>query len=487
MAYVMGIARNQTMLLPAAVEDYISPENPVRAIDAFVDSLDLKQMGFRLREKGDVGRDGYHPGTLLKLYLWGYFSRTRSSRRLEEACEVNLNAIWLTGDLHPDHSTISDFRKNHASLLKQIFKQFNLLCMELELFSKELVAIDGTFIKAVNSKARSFTKTKLTKLMESIDKAVAKYLLELESADKKEQQATLNERVQKLPAKIEKMNKRRGELEELLKQCEESKTGQINLTDPESRQLRKNGQATVGYNVQTAVDDKHHMIASCEVTQEANDLHLLDQMAQQAKADLNLQEDADLTVLADKGYGCPVEFAACQEHQTQACVPMQKTPEAGDGSILEKDFSYQAQSDSYRCPEGKTLPRKADDMGDNGTGYRVYYEAKQCRNCPVLNRCTKGNYRKFRVNIHKAAMDAVQGRLKANPKLYAKRSALVEHPFGTIKDWNGGKDLLCRGLELAETETRLSFWAYNFKRALKVLGIKALMEGIGEWQEATAG
>jgi transposase len=486
MDYVRGVPRDQVMLLPAAVEDYVSAANPVRAIDAFVDALDLTKLGLSLRDHGARGRASYHPRVLLKLYLWGYFSRTRSSRRLEEACQTNLNAIWLTGNLQPDHSTISDFRKVHGKPLKQIFKQFNVLCLELGLFGKELVAIDGSFIKAVNSKSRSFTKNKLTLMLKSIEGAVSKYLTQLDAADGDEQAVphAKEEGAKKLQDKIEKLKKRREKLEGLLEECGQSPTGQVNQTDPDSRQLCKRGQSTVGYNVQTAVDEKHHLVASCEVTQEPNDMRLLDKMSQQAKEDLGLEEDAELQVLADTGYGSPREFTACEEHNTKAIVPMQKTPVAGDGTYSEEDFAYQSESDSYQCPQGKSLIRKADDLRDTGSGYRVYYDAKQCRGCPMLGHCTSGKYRKLRISIHKDAVEAVEARRRENPQLYRKRSSLVEHPFGTLKDWTGGKDLLCCGLELAAAETGLNFWAYNFKRVLRVIGMEDLLEGIRAWGAA---
>lgn len=466
------------MLLPASVDDYVSNDSPVRAIDAFVDLLDLGKLGIAVRPPTIVGRASYHPSVLLKLFLWGYVSRTRSSRRLEEACSSNLQAIWLTGNLQPDHSTISDFRKHHSATLKGVFREFNLLCLDMNLFGRELVAIDGTFMKAVNGRARSFTKEKLINLMESIDQNVSRYLEELESTDQQDQQGIPSGRESKLKEKLEKLKQRRGELEALLWECQSTPTGQVNLTDPDSRQLRKRGKSTVGYNVQSAVDDKHHLIASCEVTQEANDTRLLDQMAQQAKEDLRLQKDAALGVLADTGYGCPVELGACEAHKTQAYVPMPKQSEAGDGSVSNESFTYQEESDSYLCPEGKSLPRKSDDIRSNGNGYRVYYEVSQCRGCPRLAHCTKGEYRKFKVSIHKAAIAAAEQRLRDNLEIHRKRKTLVEHPFGTIKEWNGGRDLLCRGLDLAGAEMRMSFWAYNFKRVLNVVGIAELLAAI---------
>ena len=478
MVYIQGADRAQTMLLPSTVEDCVSSENPVRAIDAFVETLDLVSLGFTVAgENLTGGRPRYRPGTLLKLYLWGYFARIRSSRRLEEACTSNLNAIWITGNLTPDHSTISEFRKANAKALKTIFRQFNLICIELKLFSREPIAIDGTFIKAVNSKSRSFTKNKLEKLIKTIDNKVADYLDRLDQADS---QAQPKEDSDGLQAKIEKLKTKTQEYKNLLKDCEKSPSGQVSQTDPDSRQLLKRGSHTVGYNVQSAVDEKHNLIASCEVTTEANDLHLLHKMSQQAKQDLNLNSDSPLEVLADIGYHESRELSDCEADNTTTYVPAQKTNTAGDGSISSEDFIYHPESDTYQCSQGKHLPRKADDVRNlaRGKGYRVYYDVRLCRGCPLLASCTKGKYRKIKINFHREALRKNAQRLKDNPTLYRKRAAMVEHPFGTLKDWNGRRDLLCRGLKLASAETRLSAFTYNFKRVLNIIGIDALMTAI---------
>ena len=480
MVYIQGTDRSQTMLLPASIEDYVTQENPVRAIDAFVETLDLCELGFTVAGanlKG--GRPRYHPSVLLKLYLWGYFARIRSSRRLKEACNSNLNAIWITGNLAPDHSTISDFRKNNTKALKSIFRQFNLICIDLNLFGRELIAIDGTFIKAVNSKSRSFTKSKLQKLIKQIDTKVDEYLEHLELSDCETQ---LKEDSTGLQKKIEKLKVKNKRYKELLEDCEKTSTGQVNLTDPESRQLKKRGSHTVGYNVQSAVDEKHHLMASCEVTNHPTDHHLLHQISQQAKEDLSLDAKAPLEVLADTGYHDSSELSKCGTDNTTTYVPGQKTRLPGDGSVTNAQFIHHPESDTYECPNGKHLPRKADDIRSAGRGYRVYFDYKLCRGCPLLKRCTKGKYRKFKINFHHETLSANAKRLKENPKFYRKRAALVEHPFGTIKDWNGRRDLLCRGIELAAVETRLSAFTYNFKRVLKLIGLNDLMSAINTRQ-----
>jgi transposase len=478
--YIEGDDRSQVMLLPPAVDDYVSPASPVRAIDAFVDQLDLANLGFKIRTAASEGRSSYAPATLLKLYLWGYLKRTRSSRGLETACAENLQAIWLTRNLRPDHSTIADFRKDHAAPLKAILREFNLICFELRLFGKELVAIDGTFIKAVNSTTRSFTTTKLAKLIEGIDKAIDRYTAALAEADEAHLPVRSGEGdVRVLRRKLDKIRERKIVLEGHQTRCAESPTGQINLTDPDCRQLRKRGKTTIGYNVQAAVDDKHHLIATVEVTQQGNDQHSLDPVAQQAKEDLGLAAGAPLTVIADTGYGTGPQHAACEAHGTRALAPVQKNHHQSNGLYNNDQFTHQPGSDSYLCPQGEVLARKADTKTDDPNGgFRTYYHAAACKACPVRAKCTGSTFRKLLVSVHQEALARARERLAAEPAIMRKRAGLVEHPFGTIKDRHGCGGLLCRGLALAGAEMGLSAWAYNFTRVIHLVGVDVLLEAI---------
>lgn len=480
--YIEGTDRYQPMLLPAAVDDYISPASPVRAIDAFVDSLDLPALGFKTREDFSEGRSSYHPGTLLKLYLWGYLKRTRSSRGLENACAENLQAIWLTRNLRPDHSTICDFRKSHPAAFKTILREFNLICFQLHLFGKELVAIDGTFIKAVNSPARSFTQGKLAKLIEAIDKATTRYLDELQQADQNDTPSSSRppssqSQVAELRRKLAKIKERKALLTGYQTRCGDSPTGQVNLTDADARQLRKRGKSTVGYNVQAAVDAKHHLIATVEVTQDPTDLHLLDPISQQAKADLDLPADAPLKVLADTGYGTGPPHSACEAHGTIALAPLHKTDTNG---LYNNDrFSHDPATDSYTCPQGKTLTRKADTKSRHSPeGYHTYHHAAACHGCPVRAQCTKSPHRKLLVSIHHAVIVRSRERLAADPSAMRTRASLVEHPFSTIKDRHGYTGLLCRGIKHAAAEMGLSAWAYNFTRVINLVGLDVLLGAI---------
>lgn len=482
--YIEGSDRYQPMLLPAAVDDYVSSASPVRAIDAFVDSLDLAALGFKTRNDSSEGRCSYHPGSLLKLYLWGYLKRTRSSRGLENACAENLQAIWLTGNLRPDHSTISDFRKNNSAALKTILREFNLICFSLRLFGRELVAIDGTFIKAVNSSTRSFTKAKLDKLIEGIDQAITRYLDELQQAEQNENPASSGDPSSKsataeLQRKLDKIKQRKAILTDYQTRCQDSPTGQVNLTDPDARQLRKRGKSTVGYNVQAAVDAKNHLIATVEVTQEPTDLHLLDSIAQQAKQALDLPADAPLKVLADTGYGTGPQHCACEANGTIALAPVQTNNSQTNGLYNNDEFTHDPATDSYTCPQGKTLTRKADTKpADPGGGFQTYYNAAACQDCPVRAQCTKSPFRKLLISVHHAVIVRSRERLAADPTAMRQRASLVEHPFSTIKDRHGYTGLLCKGIKQASAEMNLSAWAYNFTRVVNLVGLDALLGAI---------
>jgi transposase len=493
MAFVKGLDRGETLLLPASVDDFIGRENPVRAVDAFVDSLDLQSLGFALRDESATGRASYHPAVLLKLHLWGYFARIRSSRSLEDAAAHNLNAIWLTGNLRPDHTTISRFRKSNVVAITGIFSRFTLICLELGLFGKELIAIDGTFIKAVNSRAKSYTAKQLRKLVEKIERAAQHYHDQLEALDAREDQVSPKDerddegnasQREELSAKLESIRQHQSELQTRLDECEQNESRQLSLTDPDCRKLRKRGKTTVGYNVQIAVDSKHHLIVACEVTQDGNDLGQLHPMARKAKEALGLSPDAPLNALADTGYHSGAQLAGCRGDNTETYVPEPKRKSGSEGVYKETDFIHHPaaeeadpRSDYYICPNNEVLSRKKDDNRANGQGYRVYAASSaSCRTCPLKSSCTKKRLRTLSVSIHKEVIEEVRDRMARSPDATRQRASLVEHPFGTIKDWTGGRDLLGKGKDNAAMETKTHSWSYNLKRTLKVVGMGALME-----------
>jgi transposase len=477
MSYLKGSDRHQGLLLPATVEDYVSEENPVRAIDAFVEGVDLKGLGFEVREENEVGAPSYDMRALLKLYLYGYLNRIRSSRELEKATKRNLEVIWLMRQLTPDHWTISEFRRKHRKQFKGLFRQFNVVCGSLGLFGADLVAIDGCFLKAVNSRARNFTQDKLEHLLKAVDQKIEDYIQSLEAADKEGAAQGMKEsaaKVESMKEKLKKLENKRKDYEALMEAAKQSSTGQISLTDPDSRSLKKTNEKVVGYNAQIAMDEKHHMMATQEVTQEPSDWKLLAPMAQEAKKELKVEK---LRTVADSGYYSHEQMRECARHGVEATVPNGQVGKGGEGVYGLEKFQYCAEKDVYVCPNGKELLRHAD-LVERGSTYHIYYHTKACVECPLKESCTKGKYRKLHVVSDREFIDTIQRRWREQPDLRVRRSQLVEHPFGTIKFWWNMRAFLCRGLEMVRAEFSLSALAYNFRRALSVLGVAKLVAAL---------
>ena len=465
------------MLLPESVEDYVGADNPVRVIEAFVEGLDLQALGFALKAEEAPGAPPYDPKALLKLYVYGYLNRIRSSRELEKAARRNLEVIWLLGRLTPDHWTINAFRRGHRARFKAVFRQFNLVCGSLGLFGAELVAIDGTFLKAVNSPRRNFSQGKLRRMIEEIDARSEAYLEALEASDREAPAQSLaagGEKPAQIQGKLAALEDKRRECAALLETLSAEPGAQVSLTDPESRALCKKGEFTVGYNAQIAVDSAQHLIAAEEVTREPNDATLLLPMAQAAREALGVEK---IAAVADRGYYSHEQVRACAEAGIEAYVPSPRRSVAGEGGYPIEVFRYDAPRDLYVCPQGRELPRHSDTTKASGR-HRTYYDSAVCRGCPVRPACTRGAYRKLTVHEHQEIIAANQARLRARPDILAQRHALAEHPFGTLKFWLGYRAFLCRGLEMVRAEFSLSCLAYNFRRALNVLGVGRLLEAL---------
>jgi transposase len=472
------------MLLAERVEDYVGADNPVRAVDAFVEGLDLPDLGFVLRTEGALGASEYDPRAMLKLYVYGYLNRLRSSRELEKATLRNLEVIWLMRKLTPDHWTINAFRKTHRARFKAVFRQFHLVCAGLGLFGAELVAVDGTFLKAVNNPQDNFTQAKVQKLLAQIDERSEAYLQELETLDREAAAQSLaagavahdgDHKAERLDQKLAALEEQRVRCQELLAAMEKSPTGQVSLHDPDARSLEKGQQRTVGYNAQIAVDASHHLIVAEEVTQEPNDAALLAPMAGTAKEALGV---AQIKVVADRGYYSHEQIRQCAEQGIVTYVPRQATPQAGTGGYPLERFTYEAKEDHFRCPQGRILTRH-EDSRKGRNWYRVYYAGKAaCRDCQVRAQCTKGQYRKLTVPVEEEIIAAVQARLRQHPEILAQRRTLVEHPFGTMKFWQGCHHFLTKGLEQVRAEFTLSCLAYNFRRVLNLLGVRPLLDAL---------
>ena len=475
---VEGIGREQSTLFPARLDDYVADDNPVRAVDVFVDGLDIEKLGFMRVQPHDVGRPGYHPRTMLKLYIYGYLNRVPSSRRLERECQRNIEVIWLTGQLAPDFKTIADFRKDNGKAIREVCRAFVLLCRKLNLLSEASVAIDGSKFKAVNARDKNFTEAKMKRRLERIDESIARYLSQLETADRLAAGGAdvPAAKVTRLKEKIGKLKEEVARLNAINTQLQASEDKQISLTDPDARSMATSGKDTgiVGYNVQAAVDTTNHLIVAHEVTNIGTDRHQLANMANQAREELGT---ATLEVVADRGYYEGGEIKACTDAGITVTLPKPQTSGAkAEGRFGKQDFVYVAADDVYRCPAGERLTFRFAGM-DDGKLMRRYWTSA-CGNCPLKALCTTGPERRISRWEHEAVLEKVQSRLDHNPDAMRQRRSTAEHPFGTIKCWMGWTHFLCTTLPKVATEMSLNVLAYNMKRVMKIIGVGALMEAM---------
>lgn len=473
--FIHGEQRQQTWLLPASIEDYVSADNPVHVMEAFVEGLDLRAMGI-CASPAKTGRPAYAPASLLKLYIYGYLNRVRSSRELERLTHRNLEVIWLLRGLRPDHKTISEFRRHHKAAFKQVLRQFNLLCRELKLFGAELVALDGSVFKAVNSRQNNFTVEKLQSLIALVDTGIERYLKELELADSQGNAEALGGGSDKpgLAQKLEQLRATRQRHEAMLKQIKDSTDTQISQVDADARLMKKSTShdSIVGYNVQSVVDCAHHLIVDVEATTQCNDFGQFNAMAQRARQELGVEQ---LTVVADTGYQSVADLRDAERQGICAHVPEKSVPLKQAGLFNRAQFRYDAAKDEYECPGQQRLTRHTDSE-QRGQVQQVYYNTKACRDCPLRTRCTTGRYRKIKhLEGQPWVQERIRERMKQQPEVYARRKSLVEHPFGTIKFWWGQGAFLTRGRASVQAEVCLSALAYNLRRALNILGVDELL------------
>lgn len=484
--YVPGVDRTQTVLFPEALDDYIAADNAVRVIDAFVEQLDMASLGFAHASPGEVGRPAYDPRALLKLYLYGYVSRTRSSRRLERETQRNVEVMWLLGRTTPDHKTIAEFRKVHSNALRGVFREFTVVCRRLQLFGAELVGIDGSKFRAVNARARSFTPAELRGLLKRIDTRITEYLTTLDAADRSEATPAARREppagsADTLREKLQQLRGRQSEYHTLLATLEATGATQVTRTDPESRRMKTKHGTDVCYNVQIAVDAKHHLLAVAEVTNAPNDEHQLRAIAEQAKTVLQVEQ---LTVVADAGYHNGPEVVACVAAGITPLVPGFNTSKNGRaGRFTKADFTYLPERDAYRCPRDAILPFRFE-RGAHGEVERFYYDFSACTACPLRTRCTaESNPQRGRRIVRtgsETALEAMAARLHANPQAMTVRRSLAEHPFGTMKRGHDGGYFLLRGLQKVRGEFSLSGLAYNLIRVINVLGVPRLLAALNK-------
>jgi transposase len=471
--FVEGEDRRQGVLLPEFLEDYVSEENPVRAVDVFVDELDLGALGFEGVVPEATGRPGYHPGVLLKIYVYGYINQIASSRRLEREAQRNVELMWLTGRLAPDFKTIADFRKDNGAAIRAACRQFVELCRRLELFTHAVAAIDGSKFKAVNTRDKNFTRASIKRRMEQVEASIERYLAELETADRQDSELAEAKSV-RLKYKIASLREQMRTFQALEVEVHAAPDQQISLTDPDARAMATNGKGTglVGYNVQVAVDAEHHLIVAHEVTNVGHDRGQLANMAREAKAAMG---SGPIEVLADRGYFDSEEILACEALGVTPYLPRPLTSGAkADGRFGKQDFVYLPDQNAYRCPAGRHLPHHMTTV-ERGLTLHRYWDRASCSTCAMKSRCTTSLERRITRWEHEAVIDAMQERLDRKPKAMRVRRATVEHAFGTLKAWMGATHFKTRTIEKVQTEMSLHVLAYNLKRAIAILGVPPLM------------
>jgi len=474
--FITGADRNQTTLFPPCVDDWIAEDNAVRAVDAFVAVLDLGELGFGGVEPAATGRPSYHPSVLLKLYIYGYLNRVQSSRRLEREADRNVELMWLIGRLVPDHKTIADFRRDNGEAIRQVCGRFVLLCRQMGLLSGTSVAIDGSKFKAVNNRDRNFTKAKLERRRQQIEESVARYLAQLDTADRQEPTDALMAKADRLKEKITRLEQEMERLDGLEAQVLASPDHQVSLTDPDARSMSSSGRGTgvVGYNVQTAVDTEHHLIVAHEVTNIGTDRAQLSGMAKKAKAVLEVER---LDVVADRGYFASEEILASEQAGITVTLPKPMTSRAkAEGRFGKADFVYLPEQDVYRCPAGDMLTYRYTNVEAGLTVSRYWTSA--CPKCPIKAQCTPGKERRVTRWEHEAVLEAMQDRLDANPDAMRIRRQTVEHPFGTLKARMGSTHFLMKTKPRVATEMALHVLAYNLTRVLNIMGSKAILKAI---------
>ena len=474
--FIEGASREQATLFPDRLDDYICEDNPVRVVDVFVDELDLQGLGFGGAVPEATGRPGYHPATLLKIYIYGYLNRLQSSRRLERECGRNVELMWLTGRLAPDFKTISDFRRDNGKAIRAACKTFITLCRQLDLFADAFVAIDGSKFRAVNNRDKNYTHGKIERRRGQIEQSIERYLAELDTADRQVafDPVRATAKVERLGGKLAKLRVRMERLNEVASALLQTPDQQISLTDPDARSMATSGRGSgiVGYNVQAAVDTTHHLIVTHEVTNVGHDRTALSPTALQARAVIGSDT---LKVVADRGYFSGEQFKACADEGITIYVPKPLTSSGIKRGLFGKqDFIFDADKDHYLCPAGQTLTR-GRHRADHNSEVNFYRHLSACFTCELKPRCTAEKLRRIRRWDHEDILDDAQHRLDQAPDMMRIRRETVEHPFGTIKAWMGATHFQTKTLEKVKTEMGLHVLAYNLKRVMNIIGIIPLM------------
>lgn len=471
--FIEGDNREQGILFPDHLEDFVHEDNPVRAVDAFVDALDL--FGFGFSDTAATGRPGYHPSVLLKIYVYGYLNRIHSSRRLELEAGRNVEMMWLVGCLAPDFKTIADFRKDNGTVIKKVCSQFVMQCRQIGLLDGNVVAIDGSKFKAVNNRDKNFTPAKLKRRMEDIDASIERYLSKLDAADRNEP-ALPAAKITRLRERIIKLKEQMAELKAIDVEVQKAAGSQVPLTDPDARSMRHRGGGIVGYNVQTSLDCEYHLIIAHEVTSSGSDRGQLVKMANKARDVVGGEE---ITIVADRGYYGGEQLLECANDGRITCVPKPLTSSGTKrGFFIKQDFTYDGTTDVYICPAGESLTKGAHRSDRQSTDINFYRHLTACSNCHLKSRCTTEKLRRIRRWEHEDVLDDIERRLEEKPDAMKIRRSTVEHPFGTLKAWMGHTHFLTKTRKKVTTEMSLHVLAYNFKRVLNIIGIGPLMAAL---------
>jgi transposase len=474
--YIEGTDRGQTTLFPDRLEDWIGEDNPVRVIDLFVDEINPSELGFARACPARTGRPGYHPSVLLKLFIYGYLNRVPSSRALERDAGRNVEVMWLTGRLAPDHKTIADFRRDNGSAIRKTCAQFVELCRRIGVLKGECVAIDGSKFKAVNNRDKNFTKGKIASRIAHLEASVERYIDEMVRVDRQEEGEARIEKLAHLGRRHGRIRQEIQRLQDMNRAVKDAPDNQISLTDPDARAMATSakGSGFVGYNAQAAVDAETHLIVTHDVINDGHDREQLSPMAKGAKAALGRDE---MSAVADKGYFSGREILACHEDGITTTLPRPET--SGNrvkGMYVKADFAYDGDADVYRCPAGETLTYRYTTEED-GLVLRRYW-ASVCQSCPLKARCTTGRERRITRWEHEHLVDAMRDRMSRDPALMALRRSTAEHPFGTIKAWMGATHFRMRRLKHVRTEMAFHVLAYNMKRMIALIGVRGLLAAI---------
>jgi transposase len=472
MAYIEGDNRDQLILIAESLDGYVAKDNPVRFIDAFVDSLDLVKLGFEHATTERKGRPPYHPAVLLKLYLYGYLNKVRTTRDLEKQTHFNLEVIWLLGRLRPDFKTIADFRKNNLSAVDGVHQEFTKFCLKAGLYGGEVVAVDGSKFKGVNAKDRNYNEQSLKEKIAKIKSSMEKWLKQLDENDKSDPEPP-KFTAEEIQEKIEELKRQRQEKEKLLGDLKESGDTQISTTDPDSKALHTSNGTTVGYNIQVAVDAKHKLIAAFEVTNSRTDTCELSKIASKAKETLGVES---LEVVADRGYFNTEEIKRCETLSIKPYISKPDRTKQRPKHFDSTKFIYNAVTDSYRCPADQQLDYCFTVKIKKGPSVRIY-RTTACRSCHLKTMCTPAiNGRRIVRSVEQEVLDRMAERVRANPETIRARSSIIEHVFGTVKSAMNQGYFLMKRFGKVTTEMSLTALAYNLKRAISILGPRTLIQ-----------